>query len=103
MVNIKAHAAYGNKIARGVIQENIWGVNEVVVIKVGAALKNFPLQNQKKHIEVPRTQQQKRQKEQTLTTHAPPPQIANFPFQCIERKFTLRSIIRDINVAHSQL
>jgi hypothetical protein len=44
---IKAHAAYGNKIARGVIQENIWGVNEVVVIKVGAALKNFPLQNQK--------------------------------------------------------
>jgi hypothetical protein len=33
MVNIKAHAAYGNKIARGVIQENIWGVHEVVVIK----------------------------------------------------------------------
>ena len=33
MVNIKAHAAYGNKIARGVIQENVQGVNEVVVIK----------------------------------------------------------------------
>jgi hypothetical protein len=33
MVNIKAHVAHGNKIARGVIQENIWGVNEVVVIK----------------------------------------------------------------------
>jgi hypothetical protein len=33
MVNIKAHAAYGNKIAPGVIQENVWGVNEVVVIK----------------------------------------------------------------------
>jgi hypothetical protein len=33
MVPIKAHAAYGNKIARGVIHENIWGVGEVVVIK----------------------------------------------------------------------
>ncbi len=33
MVPDKAHAAYGNKIAQGVIQENMWGVNEVVVIK----------------------------------------------------------------------
>ncbi len=33
MMNIKAPAAYGNKIACCVIQENIWGVNEVVVIK----------------------------------------------------------------------
>jgi hypothetical protein len=33
MVNIKAHAAYGNNITQGVIQENVWGVNEVVVIK----------------------------------------------------------------------
>ncbi len=33
MVNIKAHAAYGNKITQGVIQENVWGVNEVVIIK----------------------------------------------------------------------
>ncbi len=33
MVNIKAHTAYGNKLALSVIQENVWGVNEVVVIK----------------------------------------------------------------------
>jgi hypothetical protein len=33
MVNIKAYAAYGNKITQGVIQENVWGVNEVIVIK----------------------------------------------------------------------
>ncbi len=33
MLNIKAHAAYGNKIARGAIQEYVFGVNEVVVIK----------------------------------------------------------------------
>jgi hypothetical protein len=48
MVNIKAHAAYGNKIARGVIQENIRGVNEVVVIK--ATLTETEARDLEKHI-----------------------------------------------------
>jgi hypothetical protein len=30
---MEAHAAYGNKIAQGVIHKNIWGVGEVVVKK----------------------------------------------------------------------
>ena len=33
LLNKKAHAAYGNKIARGVIQENVFGANEIVVVK----------------------------------------------------------------------
>ena len=33
LLNEKAHAAYGNKIARGVIQENVFGANEIVVVK----------------------------------------------------------------------
>jgi hypothetical protein len=33
MVLMEAHAAYGNKIAQGVIHKNIWGVGEVVVKK----------------------------------------------------------------------
>ena len=33
LLNINAHAAYGNKIARGVIQENVFGANEIVVVK----------------------------------------------------------------------
>jgi hypothetical protein len=48
MVNIKAHAAYGNKIARGVIQENVWGVNEVVLIK--ATLTETEATDLKEHI-----------------------------------------------------
>ncbi len=48
MVPIKAHAAYGNKIARGVIHENIWGVGEVVVIK--ATLTETQARDLEEHI-----------------------------------------------------
>jgi len=34
LLNEKAHAAYGNKIARGIIHENVFGAkNEIVVVK----------------------------------------------------------------------
>ena len=68
---------------------------------IGAAPQNFPPHNQKTHGSSTYTITKKSER---IKPHlAPPPQIANFPFQCIERKFTLRSIICDINVAHSQL
>ncbi len=48
MGNINTHAAYGNKIARGVIQDNVWGVNEVVVIK--ATLTETEITDLEEHI-----------------------------------------------------
>ncbi len=48
MVPIKAHAAYGNKIARGLIQENNLGVNEVVIIK--ATLTETEARDLEEHI-----------------------------------------------------
>ena len=41
--------------------------------QVRGCTQEFPATKSKEHIEVPLTQQQKRQKEQTLTTRAPPP------------------------------
>jgi len=73
------------------------------MLLIGAALKNFPPQNQKKLVKVPRTQQSKRQKVRTNPSHAPPPQIADFRSQRVERKLTPRSILRNIHVALSQL
>ncbi len=48
MVPIKAHAAYSNKIAQGVIHEKIWGVGEVVVIN--ATLTETEARDLEEHI-----------------------------------------------------